>query len=164
MKLFRTILASGVALTAVAALSGCGGGTTSTSTSTAASEAPGGGASKAPAAGGAMMASGISVTFAPQNGSKQSGSGSVTAKSGGVWVTLQVTNEPKGAVEPTHIHMGTCAKLNPAPWKVLANTVNGKSSTLVAGVSIAQLKKGPYAINLHKSLKQIGVYVSCGNL
>src|SRR6266404_7786187 len=120
MKLFRTILASGVALAATAALSACGGGTTSTSTSTAASEAPGeyGGASKAPAAGGAMMASGITVTMAPQNGSKQSGSGSVTAKSGGVQVTFQVSNEPKGAVEPAHIHAGTCAKLNPAPWKV----------------------------------------------
>ncbi|HET9393943.1 MAG TPA: hypothetical protein VFO29_10565 [Candidatus Rubrimentiphilum sp.] len=173
MKLFRTILASGIALSAAAALSACGGSTTTTSTSTAASEAPGeyGGASKAPAggamkasAGGAMMASGISVTFAPQNGSKQSGSGSVTNKSGGVWVTLTVTNEPKGASEPTHIHQGTCAKLNPAPWKVLANTVNGKSSTLVPGLTVAQLKKGPYAINLHKSLKQLSVYVSCGNL
>jgi hypothetical protein len=149
----------------LAALNACGGGTTTTSTGTTATEAPGeyGKAAK-PAAGGAMMASGIAVTFAPQNGSKQTGTGSVTAKSGGVQVTFQITNEPKGAVEPAHIHPGTCAKLNPAPWKVLANVVNGKSSTLVAGVSIAQLKKGPYAINVHKSLKQIGVYVSCGNL
>jgi len=167
MRLFRTILASGIALSAVAALTACGGSTTTTSTSTAASEAPGeyGGASKAPAAGGAMMASsGITVTMAPQNGSKQSGSGTVAAKSGGVQVTFQITNEPKGAVEPAHIHSGTCAKLNPAPWKVLANVVNGKSSTLVPGVTIAQLKKGPYAINVHKSLKQLSVYVSCGNL
>ena len=110
------------------------------------------------------MAAGITVTMAPQNGSKQSGSGSVTAKSGGVQVTFAVSNAPKGAVEPAHIHAGTCAKLNPAPWKVLANVVNGKSSTLVAGVSIAQLKKGPYAINVHKSAKDIATYVSCGNL
>ena len=153
MKLFRTILASGTALAAVAALTACGSSTTTTATT----------ATAAPA-GGAMMASGITVTMAPQNGSKQSGSGSVTAKSGGVQVTFQVTNEPKGAAEPAHIHAGTCTKLNPAPWKVLANVVNGKSSTLVPGVSIAQLKKGPYAINVHKSLKQLSVYVSCGNL
>src|SRR5437016_14514973 len=109
MKLFRTILASGIALTAAAALSACGGGTTRT-TGAKASEAPGeyGGASKGAPAGAAMMASGITVTMAPQNGSKQSGSGSVTAKSGGVQVTFQVTNEPMGAVEPAHIHSGTC--------------------------------------------------------
>ncbi len=168
MKLFRTILASGAALAVAAALTACGSSSTTTATAT---KAPAGGeyggamatATKAPA-GGAMMVSGITVTMAPQNGSKQSGYGSVAAKSGGVQVTFEVSNEPKGAVEPAHIHPGTCAKLNPAPWKVLANVVNGKSSTLVAGVSIAQLKKGPYAINVHKSLKQIGVYVSCGNL
>lgn len=155
MKFFRTILASGAAVAVVAALSACGASTATTTTATA---------TTAPAKG-AMMAAGITVTMTPQNGSKQSGSGTVTAKSGGVMVTFSVMNEPKGASEPAHIHAGTCGpKLNPKPWKVLANVVNGKSSTLVAGVTIAQLKKGPYAINVHKSLKQISVYVSCGNL
>ncbi len=162
MRLFRTILASGIALSAVAALSACGGGTTATSTTTA-TTAPAGkeyGAGKM--AGGAVKM--VNVTMAAQNGSKQTGKATVANKGTGVQVTVNLTNEPKGASEPAHIHAGTCAKLNPAPWKPLTNVMNGKSSTMVAGVTVAQLGKAKYAINVHKSETDLKTYVSCGNL
>lgn len=160
MKLFRTILASGVALTAVAALSACGGGTTTTTTT--ATAAPG---ANAKISNGMKTAVGRTVNLGAQNGSGQTGTATIVDKGTGVLVTVTVSNEPKGASEPTHIHLGTCSKLNPAPWKPLSNTVNGVSTTTVPGVTVAQLTgKTKYAINLHKSLKQISVYVSCGGI
>ncbi len=99
----------------------------------------------------------------PQNGSKQNGTGSIKAVGGGVWVKVAVFNEPKGASEPAHIHVGPCSKLNPKPWKVLSNVKNGTSITVVKGITIDQLKKGHYSVNVHDA-KNLKNYVSCGDI
>jgi len=112
----------------------------------------------------AMSNSVLNINMGPQNGSKQNGTATVKDVSGGVWVKVSVMNEPKGASEPAHIHQGTCAKLNPSPWRSLNNVVNGTSTTTVKGITVAQLKKAHYAINVHKSAAQLTVYVSCGDL
>lgn len=112
----------------------------------------------------AMAKTTLNINMGAQNNSKQDGTASVKAVSGGVLVTVSVMNEPANASEPAHIHMGTCAKLNPAPWKALTNVVNGKSVTTVSGVTIAQLKKAHYAINVHQSAANLTHYVSCGDL
>ena len=104
------------------------------------------------------------INMGAQSGSKQTGTAQLKGAPGGVWVKVSVLNEPKGASEPAHVHQGTCAKLNPAPWKPLSNVVNGTSITTVKGISIDDLKKAHYAINVHKSLKELKVYVSCGDL
>lgn len=95
--------------------------------------------------------------------SGESGNASVVAKKGGVEVTIHV-NEPKGAVQPAHIHKGSCAHLNPAPWKMLSNVVNGTSQTFVPGVTVGQLKGMTDAINVHKSITDLKTYVACGDL
>lgn len=155
MKFPRTILASGLALAAAAALSACGSGTTTTTTT--ATAGPGGGAMK--------TAVGRTVKMGAQSGSGQNGSATIVTKGTGIVVTVTVSNEPKGASEPAHIHAGTCAKLNPAPWKPLSNVVNGVSTTTVAGVTTAQLTgKTKYAINVHKSAADLKTYVSCGGI
>ena len=41
---------------------------------------------------------------------------------------------------------------------------DGISQTTVPGVTIAELQKAPYAINVHKSATEAAIYVSCGNL
>jgi hypothetical protein len=46
----------------------------------------------------------------------------------------------------------------------LRDTVNGKGDSLVAGVNLADLLKGHYAINVHKSAADLPTYVSCGNI
>ena len=145
MKFPRTILASGLALAAAAALSACGSSTTTTTTATA---APGGGAMK--------TAVGRTVKMGAQSGSGQNGSATIVTKGTGIVVTVTVSNEPKGASEPAHIHLGTCKKLNPAPWKPLSNVVNGVSTTTVAGVTTAQLTG--------KSAADLKTYVSCGGI
>jgi hypothetical protein len=155
MKFPRTILASGLALAAAAALSACGSGTTTTTATTTA--APGGGAMK--------TAVGRTVKMGAQSGSGQNGSATIVTKGTGIVVTVTVSNEPKGASEPAHIHLGTCKKLNPAPWKPLSNVVNGVSTTTLAGVTTAQLTgKTKYAINVHKSAADLKTYVSCGGI
>jgi hypothetical protein len=150
----------GVALAAVAALTACGSGTTTTTTT--ATAAPG---AMAKVSNGMKTAVGRTVKIGAQNGSGQTGTATIVNKGSGVLVTVTVNNEPKGASEPTHIHLGTCSKLNPAPWKPLSNTVNGVSITTVPNLSVAQLTgKTKYAINLHKSLAMLKVYVACGGI
>lgn len=149
----------------------CGGGNNATTTTTTAT------ATNKPSTGtrvkqlnglhkmhNAMSGHLLNINMGAMNGSKQDGAASVGDKGKGVEVSIHLYNEPKGASEPAHIHMGTCQKLNPAPWKPLSNVVNGTSNTFLAGVTVAQIKKGTYAINAHKSASDLKTYVSCGNL
>ncbi|MDQ2864879.1 MAG: hypothetical protein M3R51_01500 [Candidatus Eremiobacteraeota bacterium] len=106
----------------------------------------------------------LNFNMSAQNGSKQYGTGMVKAVPGGVWVKVSVYNEPKGASEPAHIHLGPCARLNPTPWKVLSNVIDGTSTTTVRGVTIDQLKNGHYAVNVHQSASNLKHYVSCGDV
>lgn len=112
----------------------------------------------------AMSPHAMTINLGAQNGSKQDGRAFLNDTSAGLKVKLQVKNEPSGASEPAHIHQGTCAKLNPAPWKGLSNVVKGVSVTTVKGVTIADLKKAKYAINVHESAANLAHYVSCGDL
>lgn len=104
------------------------------------------------------------INMGEMNKSKQTGTAVVKGVPGGVWVKVSVLHEPKGASEPAHIHAGTCAKLNPAPWKALSNVVNGTSITTIKGVTVDKLKDAHYAINVHKSAAALKTYVSCGDL
>ena len=112
----------------------------------------------------AMSSTALNINMGQENASKQDGTATVKDVEGGVQVKVSVKNEPKGASEPAHIHQGTCAKLNPAPWKPLSNVVDGTSTTTVKGVTVAELKKAKYAINVHESADDIAHYVSCGDL
>jgi FtsP/CotA-like multicopper oxidase with cupredoxin domain len=112
----------------------------------------------------AMSKHAITINMGAQNGSKQDGQAWLNDTPGGLRVKIQLKNEPPGASEPSHIHQGTCAKLNPAPWKALSNVVGGVSVTTLPGVTIAQLKKAHYAINVHESAANLKRYVSCGDI
>jgi hypothetical protein len=152
------------ALGLAVALSACGGGGQNGSNKGGGSQ-PVQQVNPAHVAHNAMSGKNLQINMGQQNKSGQSGSaGVVDAKGGGVDVTIKLLNEPKGASEPAHIHQGTCAKLNPAPWKPLTSVVDGKSFTHVPGVTVAQIKKGKYAINVHKSANDLKTYVSCGDL
>lgn len=148
-------------------LAACGGGGNSNQTNTGNTETTGSHAKQINPlhkAHNEMSGKKIDINMGAMNGSKQDGSASAEAKGSGVLVTVKVFNEPKGASEPAHIHKGTCKKLDPAPFKPLSNVVDGKSVTTVAGVTIDELKKGTYAINVHKSAADLKTYVSCGDL
>jgi hypothetical protein len=144
-------------------LAACGGGGKKSNTS---SQGPAvQNVNPAHVARNAMSAHSMQINMGQLNNSGETGSATVAdAKHGGVDVTVKLNNEPKGASEPAHIHKGTCAKLDPVPWKPLTAVDNGKSFTHVPGLSVAELKKGKYAINVHKSANDLKTYVSCGDL
>lgn len=163
----RTLAAGITALAAAVALTACGGGGGGTSTNTGNKETTGSTVKQvnpAHVAHNEMSGNVLNINMGAMNGSKQDGSASVGNKGKGVQVSIHLKNEPKGASEPAHIHKGTCKNIDPAPWKPLKNVVNGGSETFIAGVTVADIKKGKYAINVHKSANDLKTYVSCGDL
>ncbi|MDQ6823277.1 MAG: hypothetical protein M3Z07_02095 [Candidatus Eremiobacteraeota bacterium] len=111
----------------------------------------------------AMSSKTFNMNMGPLNRSKQNGTASLKQDGKNLMVKVAVFNEPKGASEMAHIHAGSCAKLNPKPWKALGNVVNGTSMTKLDNLSITQLKGGHYAINVHDA-KNPKRYVSCGDI
>jgi hypothetical protein len=114
--------------------------------------------------GGSMMMAAASTTIPMKalNNSGETGTAMLRDTPRGLVVTIHIKNA-KGP-QPAHIHKGTCAKLDPKPEEPLHNVVNGMSITTVPGVTIAQLKASPHAINVHKSLTDLPTYVSCGDV
>jgi hypothetical protein len=106
----------------------------------------------------------MTIKLSAQNGSGETGTATLTNMAEGVQVVVALSGAPSGVPQPTHIHFGTCAKLNPAPKYPLANTIDGKGSTVVKGVTIADLMKTPMAVNVHKSTSDLKTYVACGDI
>ena len=103
------------------------------------------------------------IHLVAQNNSGETGTATLYDGAKGLIVKLRTTGS--GDVDqPAHIHKGTCDKLDPKPTYPLKSVHDGQSETTVEGVTIAQLQKAPYAINVHKSAKEAAIYVSCGNL
>jgi hypothetical protein len=82
----------------------------------------------------------------------------------GIIVDVSIVGEPAGGNQPMHIHTGTCANLG-GVYKPLSNVVDGHSLTNVAGMSINDLMRGPYAINVHKGPGPlVSTYVACSDI
>ena len=106
----------------------------------------------------------VNVRMGQQNKSGETGTAKLTAMGDDkTKVEISLKGAPQGTPQPAHIHEGTCAKLNPKPKWGLENVVDGKSTTEVP-VSLAEIQKGTYAVNVHKSGEDLKTYVSCGNI
>ena len=106
----------------------------------------------------------VRITLIDENGSGEDGSAQLTDLGDGTTrVELLMLNAPEGAEQPAHIHKGTCTTLDPKPAYPLETVKEGKSTTIVK-VTLADLTKEKYAINVHKSAAEASIYVSCGNL
>ncbi len=117
---------------------------------------------------GAALAAGphrVTVAIHPEPGFyvHESGKAVLTAEGNKTRVVVMLRGEPRGAIEPIHIHEGRCGHINPKPTWGLNMLRNGRSVTVVP-VSLEHLLKGKYAINAHKSPKDLTVYVACGNI
>jgi len=115
------------------------------------------------ASAGAATPTTVTFPMKALDASGETGTATVTQVATGVKVVVALKGAPESA-QPTHIHVGTCGNINKAPEYPLTNTVDGKSTTVVKGVTLAQLLAGHYAVNVHKSATAIGTYVSCGNI
>jgi Cu/Zn superoxide dismutase len=113
--------------------------------------------------GAAVAADSVTVTMNAQNGSGEDGTATITASgANAVTVVVKLSNGTTVA-QPAHIHVGSCANLDPTPKYPLTNVVNGDSTTTV-NVALADLTTGGFAINVHKSAAEVSTYVSCGDI
>ena len=106
----------------------------------------------------------LQFRLAEQNNSGEQGTATVLQGVNGVIVKLRLRGGAEGVDQPAHVHKGTCAKLDPKPTYPLNGVKDGVSETTVANATLAELQKGDYAINVHKSGKEAAVYVACGNI
>ena len=103
------------------------------------------------------------IKLATQNASGESGTATLTDSPDGLVVVVKASGGNAAGPQPEHIHDGTCAKLGGVKYP-LKNLVDGASTTTIPKVTIADLLAGTYAINLHKSTSEIGVYTACGDI
>jgi hypothetical protein len=107
------------------------------------------------------------VQLTELNNSGVSGFASLVAKGNRTQVSMNVLGVLGD--NPTHIHQGTCSDLDPNPQFPLTNivlpssTLTGTSDTLV-DVPLEDLLSSPHLILIHKSQKDIGTYLACGNI
>jgi hypothetical protein len=64
---------------------------------------------------------------------------------------------------PAHIHPGSCAELVPQPKHPLDNVISGMSTTVVEA-PMDELMAGNLAVNLHRSVDDLGTYTACADL
>ena len=110
----------------------------------------------------------MSAATGPDGGGSQTGTVALTANGSQTEVVINIAASPDGATveQPGHIHSGTCDNLPSSLLDVvypLTNVVNGASTTTV-DATLESLHKGVFAVNIHKSGDELGVYVSCGNI
>lgn len=111
----------------------------------------------------AAAAASVTVHLAPQNHSGETAVATLTQTGANTVVSVVTKNGPN-LPQPIHIHMGTCAKLNPKPYYPLTTLLGGKSVTTLKGVSLKSLENGNFAINIHHSTSDIPTYYACGNI
>lgn len=104
----------------------------------------------------------VTVDFKALNNSGESGKATLTAQDGKTKVVIDLTGAPEGVAQPAHVHHGTCENLG-GPAYPLEAVKNGKSETTIEA-KLSDLTTGDFAINVHKSEKEIANYVSCGDI
>lgn len=115
------------------------------------------------AAPAAAATTSLTVDMKALSNSGETGTATLTQTPDGVKVVVTLKGAPSAA-QPTHIHAGTCGHINAAPEWPLTSLADGTSTSLVKGVTIDQMLKTPYAINVHKSADDLGTYVACGDI
>jgi hypothetical protein len=100
-----------------------------------------------------------------RDGSRESGRVIFTPLGRRTKVVLELRGRASQGSEPrpAHIHIGSCAELEPRPAYLLAAVAEGKSTSTVA-VTLSDLRAGSFAVDVHESTAQSGMYAACGDL
>jgi LPXTG-motif cell wall-anchored protein len=104
----------------------------------------------------------LTLQLAAQNNSGISGTATFTPSGTGLRVDVRVTGAGAGP-EPSHIHPGSCATLDPTPQFTLASVTNGAATTDVQ-TTLQTLTATPHAVHIHKSVDELSVYVACADI
>lgn len=103
------------------------------------------------------------VTLAAQPGGNQPGEAALFGIAPGVvGVGIEITPGPAGVLQPAHIHSGTCAAPGPIV-EPLAFPQDGASFSIISA-NITDLVGKGLILNVHKSVAEASVYVSCGEV
>jgi hypothetical protein len=104
----------------------------------------------------------VTIQLAAQNGSGIAGTVTLTDL-GNNQTRVVVNITPATGDHPAHIHMGSCANLDPTPEFPLTNVQNGASTTVV-DQSLTTIMRTQRAVNLHLSAAQVATYVACADI
>jgi plastocyanin len=104
----------------------------------------------------------LTVDLGELNDSGMSGTATLRANGDETEVVVQLDGATGG--HPAHIHNGTCNDLDPNPAFPLEPVNEDGGSTTTVGISVEDLLAEPFAINIHLSSDEIGVYVACGEI
>jgi hypothetical protein len=105
----------------------------------------------------------IQITLSEQNKSGQNGKAVITEVNGKAKVIVTLTGKPSAAIQPSHIHIGSCSTLGAVKYP-LTSIDKGAAQTML-DISVDQLlAQLPLSVNVHKSGAEIGTYVACGEI
>lgn len=102
---------------------------------------------------------GVLLKLGPGRDADRSGNAVLLALGNKTEVDLFIKPQPPFA-QPAHIHEGACPNVGAVKFP-LTSAQDGSSKTVV-DASLADLTKGGFSINAHKSPDDINVYVACG--
>ena len=108
-------------------------------------------------------ANAITVTLGPGRDADQPGRGNVVRYLGGRTILdLEIQSGPAGVLQPVHIHEGSCPDVGAVAFP-LQDVLAGRSVTVV-DVLYEDIRTGDFAINVHQSAEEAGVYVACADI
>jgi hypothetical protein len=98
-----------------------------------------------------------------ENGSGEFGTVALKPLGQQTAVEVHVVNVPAGEVQPTHIHYGTCAAVQPPIIYSLSPIVDGTSESII-DVPLTKLLATPSVVHVHTSYKTEHSSVACAEL
>ncbi len=104
----------------------------------------------------------VQIKLSAQHGSGESGTATLLDGAKGLIVRLRLADAQRRPAGPHP--QGQLRDARRESVYPLKPAHDGFSETTVPGATLADLAKGTYAINVHKSTTELGTYVSCGNL
>ncbi len=105
----------------------------------------------------------VRVPLSTLNGSDQKGEAVLTEVDGQVQVAINLEGAPAGIPQPAHIHIGSCDTIGDPVYSLSAVEDGTSKTTLTASLGALKLG-GPLAIDVRKSVADIGTDVACGNI